>query len=241
MEAGERGYGPSLPELVVPRVRALVLWQRVVLLLILGVIVASVVAALIRHEASVKHYRQAQGDARQRGLAAMPFQFDYSRKLELSHPPGTYVQLERRRHGTLANRFTVRELRLGSQKGQISGFMPVVATRYERKAAHDYHGFRLQFEGRARVNDVEGYQFAFNARLERPGTPARQLFGRVVMLPRPFDPSDPEVEYPAGQVPKGGIVITMLATSLDKVPSATRVGDEGLLQRPYRSFRFGTP
>jgi hypothetical protein len=31
----------------------------------------------------------------------------------------------------------------------------------------------------------------------------------------------------------------MLATSLDNVPSATRVGDEGLLQRPYRSFRFG--
>ena len=47
--------------------------------------------------------------------------------------------------------------------------MPVVATRYERQAARDYDGFRLQFEGRARVNEVEGYQFAFTARLERRG------------------------------------------------------------------------
>ena len=59
------------------------------------------------------------------------------------------------------------------------------------------------------------------------------------MLPEPYDPTDPEVEYPPGKNPTAGLVITMLATSLDNVPSATRVGDEGLLQRPYRSFRFG--
>jgi hypothetical protein len=35
-------------------------------------------------------------------------------------------------------------------------------------------------------------------------------------------------------------MITMLATTLDKVPSATRLGDEGVLQRPFRSFRFAS-
>jgi hypothetical protein len=60
------------------------------------------------------------------------------------------------------------------------------------------------------------------------------------MLPEPYDPTDPGVEWPAGRNPTRGLVITMLATSLDNVPSATRVGDEGLLQRPYRSFRFGS-
>jgi hypothetical protein len=241
MEAGERGYGPSLPELVAPRLRALGFWQRVVLILALAALVAAAIAVLIRKEAEVRSFQQTEADAHRRGLAAIPFHFDYSRNLQLSRPAGAYVRLERRRRETLANRFTVSELRLGRQQGQVSGFMPVVATRYERQAARDYDGFRLQFEGRARVNEVEGYQFAFTARLERRDAPARQLFGRVVMLPKPFDPTDPEVEYPPGENPTAGLVITMLATSLDNVPSATRVGDEGLLQRPYRSFRFGTP
>jgi hypothetical protein len=117
--------------------------------------------------------------------------------------------------------------------------MPIVATRHERQAARRYEGFRLQFEGRARVNHVEGYQFAFTARLVRPGAEPRQLFGRIVLLPEPYDHTDPRIEYPPGQTPTRGLVITMLATSLDNVPSATRVGDEGLLQRPFRSFRFG--
>jgi hypothetical protein len=240
MEAGEQGYGPSLPELVGPRLRALGRWQRAVLVLLLAVLVAAVAAAVIRHEAEVRTYRQTEADARERGLAPIPFHFDYSRALHATPPVDRYVRLERRRGDTLASRFSVSELRLGHQEGQVSGFMPIVATRYERKAAHDYPGFRLQFEGRARVNDVEGYQFAFTSRLKQPGKTARQLFGRVVMLPAPYDLTDPDKQYPPGQSPTRGLVITMLATTLDNVPSATRVGDEGLLKRPYRSFRFGT-
>lgn len=239
MTAGQEGYGPSLPELVAPRLRALGRWQRVVLALVLIAFAAAAGAMLVRREAKVETYEQQAADARQRGLAPIAFHFDYSSKLRLTQPPGRYVQLGRRQGRTLANRFTVSELRLGRQKGLVSGFMPIVATRHERQAARRYEGFRLQFEGRARVNEVEGYQYAFTARLERPGLPARQLFGRVVMLPEPFDSSDPAAEYPPGEAPTHGIIITMLATSLDNVPSATRVGDEGLLQRPYRSFRFG--
>lgn len=239
MEAGEQGYGPSLPELVGPRLRALRRWQRVALALALAALVAALAAAVIRHAAELQTYRQTEADSRERGLAPIPFHFDHSRTLHHIDPQGRYVRLEHRRGGVLADRFSVSELRLGRQEGQISGFMPIVATTYERKAAHDYPGFRLQFEGRARVNDVEGYQFAFTSRLEQPGKTARLLFGRVVMLPEPYDLTDPDKEYPPGQNPTRGLVITMLATSLDNVPSATRVGDEGLLQRPYRSFRFG--
>jgi hypothetical protein len=239
MEAGERDYGPSLPELVMPRIRALAPWQRIVLVVALAALVVAVAVFVSGREAEVLSYQQTEADARQRGLAPIPFKFDYSRKLDRSQPADAYVQLERSVRGTLASRFTVSELRLGRQEGQISGFMPVVATRYERQAARKYDGFRLVFEGRARVNDVEGYQFAFTARLKPRGKPARQLFGRVVMLPEPYDPEDPEATYPPGENPTAGLVITMLATSLDNVPSATRVGDEGLLQRPYRSFRFG--
>jgi hypothetical protein len=238
-EPGEPGYGPSLPELLGPRLRALGGWQRVGLVLLVAALAALAAALVVRHEASIKSFKQTEADARRRGLAPIPFHFDHSRKLRLSRRAGTYASLERRQGGTLVGRFTVSELEIGRQEGQVSGFMPIVATRYERDAARRYKAFRLQFEGRARVNDVEGYQFAFTARLERPGGAARQLLGRVVMLPEPYDHQDPKVAYPAGQVPAQGLLITMLATSLDNVPSATRVGDEGLLQRPYRSFRFG--
>ena len=114
-------------------------------------------------------------------------------------------------------------------------------TDLQRDAPRRYDGFRLQFEGRARVNEVEGYQFAFTGRgfRGRAGEP-RQLFGRIVVLPEPYDYEDPEQEHPPGKNPTRGVLITMLATTLDEPDSPTRVGDEGILQRPFRSFRFGT-
>jgi hypothetical protein len=236
--AAEPGFGPSLPELLRPRLRALARWQRLLLVLLAVAALGGIVALVVRSEVATKTYHQSAGDATARGLPPIPFHFDHSRKLHISKPPGAYVRAERRVGGTLAARFTVSPLRLGPQPGLLSGFMPIVATDHERKAARAYKGFRLAFEGRARVNDVEGYQFAFAARLERPGVTARQLFGRVVLLPEPFDVGDPEKPYPPGSKPTRGLVITMLATSLDNVPSPNRVGDEGILQRPYRSFRF---
>jgi hypothetical protein len=238
-QAPEPSYGPSLPELLGPRLRALGARERIALGLVAVLIVAAVAALVIRHEASLKTYKQGAGQAQERGLAPIAFSFDYSSRLRISHPSGAYVQAERRVQGALAARFSVSELALGRQTGLISGFLPIVATRYERQAERRFEGFRLQSEGKARVNDVEGYQFAFTARLVQPGARARQLFGRVVMLPEPFDVGDPEKPYPLGQSPTRGLLVTMLATSLDNIPSATRVGDEGPLQRPFRSFRFG--
>jgi hypothetical protein len=236
----EPAYGPSLPELVRPRLRALRAWQRLVLGVALLALVAGGVALGVNRAGQVKTYSQSAADASDRGLEPIPFHLDHARSLKVSRPAGAYVRLERQVNGTLQAQLTVSELQLGRQSGLVSGFLPIVATRYEREAARAYEGFRLQFEGRARVNLVEGYQFAFTARLARPGHAVRQLFGRVVLLPEPLDPSDPAKAYPPGRNATSGLVITMLATTLDKVPSATRVGDEGLLQRPYRSFRFGS-
>jgi hypothetical protein len=239
-ESREPDYGPSLPTLLRPWLRGLGRLQRLALLSVLAALVAAAVAIVVRSEASTDSYTQTSEDARERGLAPIPFHFDYSGKLKLSRPSGTYVQVERRLRGTLFGRFTVSPLTLGRQRGLVSGFMPIVATEHERRAARRFARFRLQFEGRARLNEVEGYQFAFSARLNRPNLPPRQLFGRVVLLPEPFDPGDPEKPWPPGRNPTRGLVITMLSTTLDKVPSPTRVGDEGILQRPLRSFGFGT-
>ena len=239
-EATEPDFGPSLPELLGPRLRALGRWQRLVLALALAALVAAAGVLVVRSQAATKTYTQTEADARSRGLEPIPFKFDYSHKLRRSSPADAYVLVERRVNGTLAASFEVSPLTLSRQSGLVSGFLPIVATRRERQAARRYHGFRLAFEGRARVNEVEGYQFAFSSRLVRPGRVARQLFGRVVLLPEPFDVNDPGKSYPPGDSPTRGLVITMLATSLDNVPSATRVGDEGILQKPFRSFRFGS-
>jgi len=233
-------YGPSLPELLRPRLRALGRWPRIAIGIVVLLVLVAVAATVIHVEAQKRSYTQTAQDAGARGLPPIPFHFDHARKLRILKPPGDYVQAEWKVNGTLAASFSVSPFKIEGQTGLLSGFMPILATELERKAARAYDHFRLQFEGRARVNDAEGYQYAFSARLTQPDKTVRQLFGRVVMLPVPYDTSDPNKGYPPGQVPKRGLKLTMLATTIDNVPSPTRVGDQGILQRPFRSFRFGT-
>ncbi len=234
-------YGPSLPEIVRPWLRARPRWQRILLGATLVALVGVIAALVIRGDAEVKSYQQTQADARARGLDPIDFYFDRSRKLALSKPDGAYVRAQRLRDGELVASFTVSPFRMERRGGFLAGYLPLIATKLERDAARRYDRFRLQFEGRARVNEVEGYQFAFTARRARPGGEPRQLFGRIVVLPEPYSYEDPGTEHPAGQNPTRGILVTMLATTLDEPDSPARVGDEGILQRPFRSFRFGTP
>lgn len=236
----EPDYGPSLPELLRPRLRALGRRGRILLGLVVAALVALIAVLLISKEASVASYTQTAGDARARGLEPLEFRFDRSSRLELSKPTGAYVQAERTKDGVLVARFTVRPFRMERRPGALASYLPLIAVDLQRADARRYENFRLQFEGRARVNEVEGYQYAFTTRLRQEGRPPRQLFGRVVVLPEPYSYEDPEAEYPPGRNPTRGVLLTMLATTLDEAPSATRVGDEGILQRPFRSFRYGT-
>ena len=233
-------YGPSLPQLLRPWLRSRPRWQRIAIGAALVVLVAAIAALVIRSEAEVESYRQTQAEARARGLDPIDFKFDHSSKLVLSKPEGAYVRAERRRDGELVASFTVSPFRMERREGFLAGYLPLIATGLQRDAARRYDRFRLQFEGRARVNEVEGYQFAFSARRPRPGGEPRQLFGRIVVLPEPYSYEEPGEEYPPGENPTRGILITMLATTLDEPDEPARVGDEGILQRPFRSFRFGT-
>jgi hypothetical protein len=207
--------------------------------IVVALILAGIAAAVIAHEAGVDTYHQTEGDAKNRGLPPIAFQFDYSTKLALTKPADAYVKAEKHPNGKLAARFTVSPFRFEPQPGLVSGYLPIVATRLEKDATRRYQGFRLNFEGRARVNEVEGYQYAFTAQLPQPGRAPRQLFGRVVILPEPYDLNDPGKPYPAGQTPSRGVLITMLSTSLDTPNDPIRVGDEGTLKQLFRSFRFG--
>ena len=195
---------------------------------------------MIAHEAGTDTYRQSEGEAAKRKLPPIAFQFDHSTKLKIDKPAGDYVEAEKFANGKLASRFTVSPFRFQPQPGLVSGYLPIVATRLEKNSAKEYQGFRLNFEGRARVNEVEGYQYAFRAQLPQEGTHPRQLFGRIVLLPEPYDLGDPGKPYPPGKTPHRGVLITMLSTSLDTPNDPIRVGDEGALKQLFRSFRFGT-
>ena len=233
-------YGPSLPELLRPRLRALGRRGRILVGIAVLALAAVLALMLFSKEASVAGYVQTEADARARGLEPLEFRFDRSTKLQLSKPAGAYVQAERMRDGVLVARFTASPFRMERRPGQLASYLPLIATDLVRTDARRYDNFRLQFEGRARVNEVEGYQYAFTARLRDPGRPPRQLFGRVVVLPEPYSYEEPTTEYPPGRNPTRGVLLNMLATTLDEAPSATRVGDEGILQRPFRSFRYGS-
>jgi hypothetical protein len=237
----EPDYGPSLPQIVGPWLRTRSRLQQILLGAAVLLLLVAAVAQFIRSEAADGSYQQTESDARERGLSPIEFNFDHSRKLELSKPKGAYVRAERRRGGELVASMTVSPFRMERRAGFLAGYLPLVATDLEHDAARRYDHFRLVFEGRARVNEVEGYQFAFTARLARPGgEQPRQLFARIVVLPEPYDYNEPEQEHPPGQNPTRGLLITMLATTLDEPDSPTRVGDEGILQKPFRSFRFGS-
>ena len=235
----EPDYGPSLPELVRPRLRSLGRGGRILLGIAVLALVALIAVLMVSKEASVESYVQTEADARARGLEPLEFRFDRSSKLKLSKPAGAYVSAERTKDGVLVARFTVTPFRMEPRQGALASYLPLIATDLERAEARRRDNFRLQFEGRARVNEVEGYQYAFTSQLNQEGRPPRQLFGRVVVLPEPYSYEDPETEYPPGRNPSRGLLVTMLATTLDEAPSATRVGDEGILQRPFRSFRYG--
>ena len=224
-----------------PWLRARSRLQRIALGLAVLLLLAGVAALVIRSEAETKSYQQTESDARERGLNPIEFRFDHSRKLPLSKPPGAYVRAERRRNGELVASMTVSPFRMERREGFIAGYLPLVATDLQRDAARRYDHFRLQFEGRARVNEVEGYQFAFTARLARAdGGEPGSCSAASWCCPSPTTTTTPSKEHPPGQNPTRGLLITMLATTLDEPDSPTRVGDEGILQKPFRSFRFGS-
>ena len=96
----EPDYGPSLPQIVGPWLRARPRWQQIALGLAVVLLAGRVAALTIRSAAEVKTYHQTESDARDRGLNPIQFHFDHSRKLKISQPPGAYVRAERRRNGS---------------------------------------------------------------------------------------------------------------------------------------------
>jgi hypothetical protein len=220
-------FGPSLPELIGPRLGRLPVWLRLLALtLALGAVVAGAVA----------YAGRGTSDTLYSASEPVAFNFRHSTLLEQAAPRDReIVRLERPRDdGLFVQSFAVSPLELPRYDGDVGGMLPILAGRFARRAAERHEGFELVEEGRARVEDAVGYSISFRARVgERP------LYGRLLLMPTPRPVDEDGVPLTATHQPREGVVIEMLSTPAGGVNSAEQVGSAGVLKKPYRSFRFG--
>jgi len=208
-------YGPTLPELLAPRLRALSRRGRVLVALAALLFVAAVVwLAFLR----------PNGDHAFVAHRPVAFNFIYSAPLRVVPAQGDeLVRLEQRQGSRLVESMTVEPLHVPASSGDPGAALSVLAESVKRTIGGRLARFQTGNEGRIRLNEAAaGYGFAFRARLG-----GRRLFGRAALV------------APASSGNGQALLITLLSTPAAKVP-ASRVGAVGPLKEPYHSFRFGT-
>jgi hypothetical protein len=208
-------FGPTLPELLVPRLRALSRpAQSLVALAALALVGAVVWLAFLR----------PSGDHSYVARHPVAFNFIYSAPLRVVPARGDeLVRLEQRQGSRFVQSMTVEPLRVPASSGDPSAALSVLAESVKTTIGARLTHYETGNEGRIRLNEAAaGYGFAFRAHLGK-----RRLYGRAALV--------------APTTSGGGqaLLITLLATPAAKVP-AVRVGAVGALKKPYHSFRFGT-
>jgi hypothetical protein len=221
MPAVRPEYGPSLAELLAPRLRALPrAAQAALVLACAGAVVLLAWLAL-----------GGGGEKRIEVVVREPIAFNFVHQTSLVRAPlqpGELVSL--RGAGASAagpdapqRSFTVRPLRLepytGDNSGVLTGLAGVLIIRMrEADPAFEWRG-----DGRFRVNRQPGYEISYQTRRD-----GRRVYGkRVLLLP----------DVPGA---REGIDVTLLEDRSAAVPSVQAVGRNGPLKVALRSLRFGT-
>lgn len=207
-------FGPSLADLVAPRLRGVSPGLRGLIAAGAALVAAAVVVVVLRSGGTSFVYRGSPA-----------FNFTYPAPLHAVVPPaGADTRIEARSStGRLLEWFEVDPLKLGPYSGEISGQLPVFATSYIAGLARRVPGFALQSETKTRINLVAGYSVTYSGRFD-----GQLMYGRLVML------------VPALTGQRDGVILSMgiqPSASVDYSPDA--VGSADILEKPFRSFRFG--
>jgi hypothetical protein len=206
-------FGPTLPELVGPRLAKLPPVLRVAVLALVAAVVLVVALRLTGVTAP-------QPDRFPIVVTSGPVPFNLApdgRLRRVAPGPGELLRLE----GSAA-RMTVRPLRLPPYRGDANGTLPVLVEGLVGSMARSYDDFVRRYpEGRANVNRQTGYQLHFQFRRD-----GRLWYGRRVLL----------VTTPTS---RDGADIILEERRSAAVPRAESVGNVGALKRGLRSFRFG--
>jgi len=205
-------FGPTLPELIAPRLRALPRPLRLVLAAVAGVVVLVLIWALLL---------RGGGNGLRPLVVHRPIAFNLVYRAPLRNQAPAAGELARLANSS-GQSMTVRELRLPAFRGDASGFLPTYVTTLEREMARRYPGFLARYEGRANVNKIQGYEFYFQYR--RGGQLA---YGRRVLL------------LPTATARQGADLL-LLTPRTPAVARYDAVGKNGSLKTALRSFRFGT-
>jgi hypothetical protein len=211
-------FGPTLPELLGPRVRALPRAGQIVLAAVSAAIVVALGLALVR----------GGGEDRTTVVVREPIAYNlvYPPALRRVPPRGREtLRLETAPGAADPQSFAITPFRLppyrGDSTGVLTGMSPNLIVRMRRTIP----GFVWRADGRVNYNRQPGYEILFQARIG-----GRTWYGRRTLL------------VPGGdQPPREGVDIMIMAARSDLIPRADAVASSpGALKTAIRSFRFGT-
>jgi hypothetical protein len=205
-------FGPTLPELLGPRLRVLPRPVRLALAALAALVVVVAAWALLLRG----------GGELPATVVRKPIAFNFAHRAPMHRQAPQGAELARVAGN--GQSFAVSELRLPAYRGDSAGVLPVLASRVEDQMARELPGFVARTEGRANINKFQGYQVIYQYR-PQPG--GKLVFGRrIFLLPEP--------------TARQGVDITLTARRTPAIARADAVGNNGPLKTSLRSFRFGT-
>jgi hypothetical protein len=213
MSAVRPEFGPTLPALLGPRIRALPRVVRVALAALVALVVLVALYALFLRGDGVKAKRAV--------IVRTPVAFNFVYRSPFRKEAPRAGELAR--VGSKDQSFSVRELKLPAYKGDAAGFLPLYAAEQEAQMAKDLPGFVWRADGRTNINKQQGFEIVFQFR-RADGT---LTYGRrTFLLPNVLS--------------REGADIWVVAPRSAAIVRADDVGHNGGLKTALRSFRFGT-
>lgn len=218
-------FGPSLPELIAPRIDRLPGIARRVAAVI-GVIAIAVVVALVLRTRDAVY--SCPGPA---VTCSIPYPHSLTRE---PTPHGAMLLLEQRSSAGLIASFEVTPLHLPSYSGEISGLLPVIAINYERRLAAATPSFQPWSLGRTRIINTPAFTFTYSFYRAGPDGPQTQYYGRVVFITAKLSGDRSGLILTLVQLPK-----TLFPATDPAQPTPDAVGAAGSLQDPLQHLRIG--
>jgi hypothetical protein len=213
-------FGPTLPDLLAPRIDSLPRIVARILAALVVVVVVVVVMIVVRLHDPVYSYAGPP--------ASLKFNTSYSRAMtrEPVRRP-TLLALRQNSSVGLAASFEIATLRLPRYSGEISGLLPVIATNLIRHLTAADPSFVLWSQGRTRINLVPGYTFTFQRTIG-----GRPYWGRYVLLTPDISGDREALEISMLTDP------ALLAVAKPPI-TPDSVASVGVLFEPLERLRFG--
>jgi hypothetical protein len=211
-------FGPTLPELLGPRVRALPRAGQAILAALAALVVLAPAFVLLR------------GDGEQRTTVVVrePIAYNlvYPPALQQVRPQGREtLRLETAPGAADPQSFAVTPFTLPPYRGDATGVLTGMSPNQIERMRRTIPGFVWRADGRVNYNRQPGYEILFQARID-----GRTWYGRRTLL------------LPGGdEPPREGVDIMIMAARSEAIPRADAVASSsGALKTAIRSFRFGT-